>query len=273
MATSNDAFLWYNVGDWNRFGLAVPNWGSRKNSQNDTIRYLTDVIARNLAGIMWHPDAKLRTPPSINTLVRIHTLCTRARSIMSGRAVAPGTLNMEPVHALPAAEEFLVFPVPYFTVRNQWLKQYCGLTLLALTEAMQHTENSKPLEISTVFAGQIGQYIQRIYRLMSVELFKIPLEEASKADFTLSPEQLGSYDPTKWFTSTEMIDQSASPEDQPTEDDLVVLTNGIAISQLPLLSRWPSSPASTSSSSGTAAVTGESFVAAPGSAQIATPSA
>lgn len=272
MATTNDAFLWYNAGDWSRFGLAVPNWGSRRNSQNDTIRYLTDVIGRNLVGIMWHPDATLRTPPSINTLVRLHTLCTRARSIMSGRAVAPGTLNMEPVHALPAPEEFLVYPVPYFKVRNQWLKQYCGLSLLALTEAMQHTENSKPLEISTVFAGQIGQYIQRVYRMMSVELFKVPLADAGKPDFTLSAEQLSSYDPTKWFTSTEMIDQSASPDDQPTEDDLTILTDGIAISRLPLLSRWPSSPEAGQTGSGvsTTAASGESFVAAPGTSQLVT---
>lgn len=68
--SGNDAFLWYNVGDWGRFGLAIPNFSNDTKSQNDTIRYLTDVVGRNLQAILWHPDARLRTPPSINTLTR-----------------------------------------------------------------------------------------------------------------------------------------------------------------------------------------------------------
>jgi len=82
-----DAFLWYNVGEWGRYGLAIPNFSNDTRSQNDTIRYLTDVMGRNLQAILWHPDARLRTPPSINTLARIHRLCTRARSILASRAV------------------------------------------------------------------------------------------------------------------------------------------------------------------------------------------
>ena len=68
--SGNDAFLWYNVGDWGRFGLAIPNFSNDTKSQNDTIRYLTDVVGRNLQAILWHPDARLRTPPSINTLTQ-----------------------------------------------------------------------------------------------------------------------------------------------------------------------------------------------------------
>lgn len=257
----HDAFLWYNVGDWGRFGLAVPNFSDDTQSQNDTIRYLTDVMGRNLQAILWHPDANLRTPPSINTLTRIHKLCTRARSILAARAVPAATLNMEPAHALPAPEEFLVYPTPYFKVRNQWLKQYAGLILLSLTESMQHQENARPLEISQAFSGLIGQYVQRVYRLMATELFRIPLEDAAKPDFTLSEEQLRTYDPSAWFTSTEMIDTVPPHEDRPTEDDLAVLTNGIPISHLPVLGRWPSGP--TASSSGAGTPTGESFAPAP----------
>jgi len=163
--TGNDAFLWYNVNEWGRYGLAIPNFSNDTKSQNDTIRYLTDVVGRNLQAILWHPDARLRTPPTINTLTRIHKLCTRARSILASRAVPSATLNMETAHALPAPEEFLVYPTPYFKVRNQWLKQYAGLMLIGLTEAVQHQENARPLEISEGFAGLIGQYVQRVYRL------------------------------------------------------------------------------------------------------------
>jgi len=259
---THDAFLWYSAGDWSRFGLAVPNYSDDTKSQNDTIRYLTDVVGRNLQAIMWHPDSRLRTPPSINTLTRIHKLCTRARSILHGRAVPASTLNMESAHALPAPEEFLVYPTPYFKVRNQWLKQYAGLILLSMTEAMQHQENAKPLEISEGFAGLIGQYVQRVYRLMATELFRVPLEEASKPDFTLTDQQLAGYNPSIWFTSTELLDTVPEIEDWPTEDDLEVLTNGIPISHLPKLGRWPSGPEVTANSSQNATPS-ESFAPAP----------
>ena len=260
----SDAFLWYNVGDWGRYGLAIPNFSNDTRSQNDTIRYLNDVMGRHLQAILWHPDARLRTPPSINTLTRIHKLCTRARSILASRAVPAATPNMETAHALPAPEEFLVYPTPYFRVRNQWLKQYAGLIMLSLTEAMQHQENARPIEISQSFSGLIGQYIHRVYRLMATELFRVPTEDAAKPDFTLTDEQLASYNPSAWFTSTEMLDTVPSIEDWLTEDDLQVLTDGIPISQLPLLGRWPNGPMTGSTSATGSPAARESFAPAPG---------
>ena len=258
----NDAFLWYNIPGWSDYGLAVPNWSDDIQSQNDTIRYLCQVTGRNLQAIMWHADSRVSTPPSINTLTRIHKLCTRARSILAARAVPSGTPNMESAHAVPAPEQFLVYPTPYFKVRNQWLKQYAGLILLSLTEAMQHQENARPIEISQSFAGQFGQYIQRVYRTMATELFRIPLEEASAPDFTMSEEQLASYNPSAWFTSTEMIDTVPDLTNWPTEDQLKLLTDGIPVGTLGGLTRWPSS--SNLSTGSTSNRTGESFAPAPG---------
>jgi hypothetical protein len=146
---------------------------------------------------------------------------------------------MESSHALPAPEDFKVFPVPYFTVRNLALKEWCGYILIALTDAMQHTENARPLEISTDFAGMIGQYIKRIYRRLAVEMFNIPFAEADANDFTLTDDQLRAYNPGQWFTSTEMIDTVSDLVRWPTEDDIRVLTNGIPSTHLPVLGRWP----------------------------------
>ena len=266
MATGSDAFLWYNVGGWADYGFAVPNCSNDMTSQNGTIRDLAAVMGRNLQGILLHPDSRLRVPPSINTITRMHKLCTRARSILASRAVPDNVLKMETAHALPSPEDFLVFPCPYFRVRNSWMKSYAELTLLAITEAMQHQENARPLEISTAFAGQIGQYIQRVYRMVAVELLRVPFEEANKPDFTITETQLKSYNPSDWFTSTEMIDVVPRLDNWPTEDDLELLTNGIPVSQLPSLNRWPSGgPMMVSASSGGApASTGESFAPPPG---------
>lgn len=246
---TNDAFLYYNVGDWKDYGLAVPNYGNDTHSQNGVILDFTQTCGRNLQAVMWHTDARLRTPPSVNTLIRIHKLCTRARQLLGGAAVPAGTPNIESAHALPAPEVFHVYPCPYFKVRNSWLKNYAGLILLSLTEAMQHQENARPLEISQNFAGLIGQYIQRVYRMMATDLLQIPLEVASAPGFTLTDEQLRSYDPAKWFTSTELIDTVPELEGWPTEDDLEPLANGIPVTMLPKLGRYPTNPQGSQSSS------------------------
>jgi len=266
-AFRNDAFLWYNVPGWDDLGLAVPNYGNDKVSQNASIRYLVEVTGRNLAAVMWQQDARTRVPPTINTIRRVHKLCTRARDILAGRAVAPGTNRMEPAHAVPSPEAFLVYPTPYFLVRNNWLKDYACLILTALTEAIQHSENSNAIEISTAFAGQFGQYIQRVYKLMATELLKVPVVDAMKPDFTLTEAQLTAYDPFAYFTSTELIDTVPNATRIPTEDDLEALTNGIPTIQMPVLGAWPTVLTDGGVTAGAATSsnpTGASFAPAPG---------
>lgn len=266
----NDAFLWYNVPGWADLGLALPNFGDDLTSQNGSIRYLVEVVGRNLAAIMWHQDARLRVPPSINTVIRMHKLCTRARDILAGRAVPENQLNMESMHAVPAPESFIVYPVPYFKVRNAWLKEYCGYVLLALCESMQHTENAKGIEISMSFAGMFGQYIQRVYKLMATELLKVPAADAMKPDFTLTEAQISSYNPSAYFTATEMIDTVQPSYEIPTEDDLKVITDGIPTINLPALGNWPTVITSQGSASnqgaaaGTSSSSGNSFAPPPG---------
>lgn len=266
MPFTNDAFYWYNVGDFAKLGLAVPNHGTKTHSQNSNIRYLTNVIGKNLQAVMFHQDASQTSPPSPNTIARIHKLCTRARDVMASRAVPENAFRMESSHANPSPEVHLVYPTPYFAVRNPWLKDYATLILTALTEAMQHQENANALEITEAFTGLIGQYIQRVYRLISVELLQIPMSEASKPDFTLTTAQLTEYRPSAYFTSTEMVDTMPNLADRPTENDIQVLVAGIPVTMLPNLPQWPSSVTSggpAASGSTPAVGTGASFAPPP----------
>lgn len=232
--------LWYNVGVWGRHGYAVPNYGLGARSENQTIHYLVAMMGRNLSAIMHHQDADLRVPPSINTLTRVHKLIVRARGILAGRAVPPGSPDFEAVHVQPGTLEHLIFPVPYFRVRNGFLKEYCGLVLNCIAESCQHTENRKPYEISLNFAGLVGAYLSRIYRRMATELFQVPADEAAKPDFTLTSDVLASYNPSAFFTSTEMIDLTPPINEVPSDLDLRVLTDGIPATQLVGLCKYPS---------------------------------
>lgn len=265
-----DQVQWYNNGVWGQLGFACPNFGDDPATINSSIHYLVSVIGRNLQAVMLSQDAYKTTPPVINTLTRVHKLITRARKILAGRAIPPNKMNLEPQHASPAPAIFLIYPTPYFRVRNQFLKEWGGLVLMALTEAMQHTENAQAFEISTNFAGLIGQYLHRVYRQMATELFDVPAAEAEALDFTLTAEVLASYDPGRYFSSTEMIDTVPPIQQIPTEDDLRVLTAGIPASELVGLQPYPRAGAFADQPTSAAAAgqetkesSGESFAAPP----------
>src|SRR5882757_3627543 len=238
--TNTDAVLWYNVGEFGKAGYAVPNWSDDIGSLNPQILDWVYLVGRNLFHIMHHEDADLRIPPSINTVKRIHKLYIRAANILAGRAVPPGENNMEVIHARPAGEVFRVFPAPFFLVRNQFMRRWAGLILMSLAEAMQHTENRKSMEISTAFAGQVGQYIKRVYINMAIELFGKTRAIAGADGFALTDADFAAYNPGDFFTQTEMVDTVPRLDRVFTEDQLQLLAEGIPVTQLPAdLGPWP----------------------------------
>lgn len=239
MAFKNDAILWYNVPTWKNLGLAVPNFGDDVASNNLSCLYLVDAIGSNLQSLMFHVDARLKSPPTINTLRRVHMLCNRARDILAGRAIGPAKIGMESDHNAPAPEVFRVYPTPYFLVRNRWLKEWAGYMLLAQAEIIQNSENARAFEISTDLSGRIGQYVQRVYKLMATELFQIPADQADTPTFRLTDAQLAAYNPAAFFSRTEMTDTVPSFENQPTEDDIAPLVAGIPVTNLPQLGPYP----------------------------------
>lgn len=237
--TNTDAVLWYNVGIFGEIGYGVPNPSDDVGSLNPQIIDLVNVIGRNLFNIMHHEDVDLRIPPSINTLRRVHRLYIRAGQILAGNAIPPGQNNMETMHVNPGGEVFKVYPVPFFRVRNRFLKRWANWIMMSLAECMQATENRKAIEISTLFAGQVGQYFTRVYQNMAIELFGKTREEAMRDGFLLTEADLTSYNPASFFTSVEMVDTVPALNYVLTEDRLKVLSEGINVTDLPALQPWP----------------------------------
>lgn len=236
---NTDAVLWYNVGQFGQLGYGVPNPSDDPGSLNPAILDLVHLTGRNLFHIMHHQDTDLRTPPSINTIRRVHKLYIRLGQILQSRAVPSGENDLETQHVQPAGEVFKVFPVPFFKVRNVFLKRWAEWIMIMLAEAMQHTENRKTMEISTNFAGQVGQYMTRVYTNLATELFGKTREEVRAPGFILSEAELISYNPSAFFTSTEMIDTVPHLGHVFTEDRLSVISDGIPVTSLPELQPWP----------------------------------
>ena len=264
MPGSNDAILWYNVGQWADYGFGVPNWSDDIDSNNGSIRDLVQRTGRAMQIVMFGVDAKLSAPPRIDTLKQIHMMCTRARTLLQTGAVPANQSMLRTQHAAPTPQDHLVFPVPFFKVRNTYMKSWCELALTALTEAMQHSDNVRPFDFTMEFAGQIGQYFQRIYRDMAVLLLGIPIADASKPDFTITDAMWQSYDPSKVVPSHEMLDTSPQDLNFPTEDALRVITNGIPTSFLGNLPPWPSMSGASAGIGATVGPAPASFVPAPG---------
>jgi hypothetical protein len=236
---NTDAILWYNVEQFGQLGYAVPNFSDDVGSLNPTIVELTRVIGVNLFSIMHHEDADLSTPPSINTVRRVHKLYIRFGQLVAARALDPHESNLEPKHVQPAGEVFRVYPVPYFKVRNRFMREWASLVMMMLAEAMQHSENRKPMEISSQFAAEIGKYMKRLYRNLATDLFGKTQEETQVPGFILSEEELAKYNPAEFFTSIEMVDTVPHLGHVFTEDRLRVLREGIPVTNLPELQPWP----------------------------------
>jgi hypothetical protein len=237
--TNTDAVLWYNVGQFGELGYAVPNFSDDVGSLNPTITDLVNLVGRNLFSIMHHEDADLSIPPSINTVRRVHRLYTRFGQLVTARAVPTSEINFETQHVQPAGEVFQVYPIPFFLVRNKFMRRWAELVLMMLAETMQHTENRKTMEISTVFAGQVGKYMLRLYANLATELFGKTREEVQVPGFVLTEDELATYNPGAYFTSTEMIDTVPHLGHVFTEDRLEVLSAGVPVTSLPTLQPWP----------------------------------
>jgi hypothetical protein len=119
------------------------------------------------------------------------------------------------------------------------MRRWAELILMSLAEAMQHTENRKSLEISSAFAGQVGQYIKRVYINMAIELFGKSRAVATADGFALSDADFAAYNPGDFFTQTEMVDTVPRLDRVFTEDRLEVLAEGLAVTDLPELKPWP----------------------------------
>lgn len=236
---NTDAILWYNVGQFGDLGYAVPNPSNDVGSLNKNICDMVTLIGENLFNIMHHEDVDLKVPPSINTIRRVHRLYLRFGQIVTARAVPSGDDNFESLHTQPAGEVFKVFPIPFFKARNPFMKRWAELVMMMLSEAMQHTENRKAIEISETFAGTVGKYMTRLYFNLATELFGKTRDEAKAPGFILTEEELANYNPAQFFTSTEMVDTVPHLGHVFTEDRLEVIRAGIPVTSLPELQPWP----------------------------------
>lgn len=237
---TTDSILWYNVGIYGEIGYAVPNPSNDIGSLNPNILDFTDLIGKSLFHIMHHEDIDLVTPPTYNTLLRIHQLVKRARQLVASRTQDYGEAAFEVQHVSPAGEIFKVWPVPFFKVRNKALHRWARYTLYCITELFQHTQNRRTLVTYPEVGARIGGYLNKVYFEMATEYFGKSVDEVKVPGFLLTDEDFASYNPAAFFTETEMVDTVPALDNVFTEDRKEPLANGLPLHELPKLEPFPS---------------------------------
>lgn len=242
----SDRVLLYDVDPWNRLGFGVPNFGNNIGSLSLPIANLVDEIGKIQLHVMTHVDAMRDQPPGRNTVERLAKMCARIQSVLANRQKSDGQVRLEPGHATPAPEVFLIHPCPYFKsdiVVNRWLREYNQLCMVALTNMMQHSDNSLALTITEKFAQDIWAYFREIQIRLATELLLVARTAAEAPDFAITTTMLDAYAPATVTVNTEASDIGVPIFGLPTEDDLAPLRRGIPANMIiPSLRQYPIGP-------------------------------
>lgn len=242
----SDQVLLYNVEPWNKLGFGVANFGRIVQTVNQPMHALADEIGKLQLFVMTRIDASREQYPSRNTVERLGKMLNRVFRVLNGRQKSAATLRVEEGHGTPAAQPWTLHPVPYFTgpiVRNPWLKQYNQLTMLALTNIYQHTDNNLALTITQEMASDILLYFQEMKLLLGMELLNIPAAELSATAFEFTDAHYAAYKPEQAIVRIEAIDTPGDVASRFTEEDLQPLLRGIPSSLIiPNLAKYPVGP-------------------------------
>lgn len=238
-----DQVLLYNVAPWGELGFGVANFGRHTTTLSQPLQSLSDEMGQHQLFIMTHMDATRRRPPSRNTIERLCRMLNRVFSVLTMRMKSYSEIRTEEVHGSPAPLPWMLHPVPYFVgpiVRNQWLKQYNALCMLALTNIYQHSDNNLALTITDELARDILVYFNDMRLLIGGELLQIPKADLLKPDFLFTEAHYAAYRPDQVTIRLEGLDNSGDINYRFTEEDLQPLMNGIPASLIiPNLAKYP----------------------------------
>jgi len=237
-----DEVLHYANGKWGESGYALPNPSGKTWTNNTVIYALVDTVGRNLFELAHRQDVRFYGAPHFQFWYDLHQLIITARKRLNDRTRMPNDPNgLVPVHVTPAPRIFLVYPVPFFgeRIRQPDIREYIGLTLMALSECMQHNDNDKIAYVTPEFTSQVGKYFQEILALFSTKYFGKTRDEAYAPNFALTDADFTGYDPSSVMTSVELTEERGPLQWWPTENDLSQI-RGLQVNEaLNLAQRWP----------------------------------
>ena len=240
MATTN-SIKWYDNGRFGEIGYGSPYLAYNKYySNNVSLRNFVNKGGELLFAIMHQPDVLTATPPTLFFLKSLGKSIDRMRSTLASNTTPTGTVENRTVGIAPNPEPFMVYPVPYWRVRNRWVKQWATYCMYALSEAMKHQDNVYSLAIHPDLTGIINMYLNLIYKQIAIEFLKVPQADTEKPDFVITDAMYASYVPDSVFLLSERVDTGAPLSWNLSTEDLAVISQGVPANLLaPFLKDWP----------------------------------
>ena len=239
----SDQVLIYNVEPWAQLGFGCANFGDNEFTQSAPLARLADEIGRVQLFVMTHVDAARHSPPSRNTAERLGRILNRIQTVLESRAKAYPEKRLEPGHGSPAPTAWNIHPVPYFNgpvVRNGWLAEYNHLTMIALANIYQHSDNDLALTITEAAAADVWSYFREVKNMLAGELLGLPTATYEAPGFRFSADVWTNYRPDEVTIRIESLDHPGPVTTRYTEDDLRKFLQGIPANLIaPNLARYP----------------------------------
>lgn len=231
---------------WSQMGCAVPQPGTQIVTNNRAIYDLVNFCGRGLFDVMWNFSAeRLGTgwPGTSQSLWEMHQLLITARSRLGGISNPVGGTPLIPAKAGKAPRMFLAFPVPFYGQLGcvqRYFGLFAELTMRAMSDAMQHSDNALDFYVSKGFFAQIYPYIQYLLSQMAVTFFGEDPTASQAATYVIPAAKWSAYDPTTQAVSFE----ATSPEPPlnyvgPTPNNLQNIVALPYEQVIPFLQPWP----------------------------------
>lgn len=245
-----DSPPWYNNGIWGVLGCAVPQTGKYIHTANAGVLSLVNTFGRQLFQTMWkYDDRRIESYVSRDCMWEIYQLLIVGRSRINAMTIPPGQSPPSVTHGTPGYQMFVLYPVPLYGrlgCVQPFLNYALQKGLMALTEAMEHSDNDRDDFVTINFAQSVLPYLQAVLIKMATSHFGYTREEASAVDFAIPDERWGpdpvkGYNPTRYGVPVEATSTRTPVGWKPTEQDLEPIRGIPASKVIPFCQPWPDS--------------------------------
>ena len=212
---------------------AIPNVGDNKATHNLALGRLFDKVGEHLQAFSIRTDCFVPGPPTLGAVKHHHNMFVRLNDLIDVNTKRDNVERLEAHHITHERRAFKVYPIRYFDVKNDYCRRWIELCLQAMSNIVQLSENTWSNDWSESTAIEIKKLFREAYRLMCVELFRVPYADAEKVfdnntPFFLTAEHFAGYD-VSHIPTIEWIKHPALGSEF-TEDELrSISTNNVPV--------------------------------------------
>jgi len=179
---------------------AIPNVGDNKETMNLALARLFEKIGEHLQAFSVRTDCFVPGPPTLGAVKHHHNMFVRLCNLIDTNTKRDNMERLEAHHISHERRAFKLYPIRYFDVKNDYCRRWIELCLQGLSNIAQLSENTWGNDWSEPTAKEMKKLFREGYRLMCVELFRVPIATAEKVfsdeedAFFLAAEDFSVYD-------------------------------------------------------------------------------